>query len=460
MILSVVVCVSSFIILVMLLKREKNSLGIPIAYLFTLLFIHVPGAIAHILGGEGLSDSTFTEIGILQTAIGAACFVVGVILSRGFDFQRRGLKLRQRPAKRRDFAIFCLVAGLGITYTLRLVVNIPSIGAVIEKAGGIWVLGVLLGLRSAIRRRSLRGIAVWLGALSIYPILTLLLGGFLSFGSTPVFIVLAGLVISTRSHWRIGVATPIVIVLFLNLFISYFINRNDIRDAVWGGEKLQSRIEQSSKIFTDFELFDSNNPRHLNALDQRLNQNMFVGMAANRIDQGHVNYLYGRSLMEGFLALVPRVIWPDKPVFAGSAEIITEMTGFAVNDTTSFGVGNVMEFYINFGASSVAVGFLLLGLLFGWLDKEAALAERRGDLGKCIILFMPAAAIIHPNGSIVELIGGGAASYLAALGWCWTWDHWTGRAAFQNHRKSGKVRRRSLRRENLAEPIKPPPTVD
>ena len=53
------------------------------------------------------------------------------------------------------------------------------------------MLGVMLGLRAACQRRDLKRIAIWLGALLVYPVLMLLLGGFLSYGSAAIIIVCA-----------------------------------------------------------------------------------------------------------------------------------------------------------------------------------------------------------------------------------------------------------------------------
>src|SRR5262249_2576562 len=109
------------------------------------------------------------------------------------------------------------------------------------------------------------------------------------------------------------------------------------------------RVGSVIDAVADAQWFDPANEKHLAALDQRLNQNYFAGLAARRISQGQVSYLYGRSIYEGLLALVPRLFWPDKPVFAGSPRIVAEMTGLYLSENTSFGIGQVMEFQINFG---------------------------------------------------------------------------------------------------------------
>ena len=85
-----------------------------------------------------------------------------------------------------------------------------------------------------------------------------------------------------------------------------------------------------------------------------------------------------------------------------------------------------MEFQINFGIPGLIIGFLTLGWLLGTLDRKAAAAEARGDLSQAILCFLPAVALIQPNGSLVELVGGAAAALLGAYVWRWAWRRWAG----------------------------------
>ena len=103
MIFDIVACIASLGILLQVLRSQPPSLGLPLAYLASLLLIHVPGAFAHLVAGDRLEGSEFVEIGIRFTAISAACFVAGVW------FARRLLRapIAPAPANRRAFAIFC-----------------------------------------------------------------------------------------------------------------------------------------------------------------------------------------------------------------------------------------------------------------------------------------------------------------------------------------------------------------
>jgi hypothetical protein len=212
--------------------------------------------------------------------------------------------------------------------------------------------------------------------------------------------------------------------LSLSIFVTYFHHRDEIREQVWGGAPLDARIDSVIDTARDFVWLDPTNRQHLTALDRRLNQNYFVGLAARRIEQGQVEYLNGFSVWEGLQSLVPRAFWPEKPVYAGSPQIVSKMTGLRLTPTTSFGVGNVMEFQINFGIPGVVIGFLVLGWVIGTLDFKAAVAESRGDLGSVVVFFLPCVAMIQPNGSIVEITGGSVAALVAAYGWKWAWNHW------------------------------------
>ena len=417
--ISVFVCTVSFVFLLWKLRRSGVSLGIPAAYLANLLILHVPGVIAYIVDRDNLlHNDAATRTGALFTAIGTVAFVVGVLAA-----QKGSYVPTPTPAARSLFWRYCLIGG-GLLTVVAYLVNIPSIGAVLKSGGPIWMLGAMLALRSANQRRDRAKAMRWLAVLAIYPLLILMLTGYMSYGSVAVIIVLTGVAAIGRSGYRVAVTYAACFAVGISIFLGYFENRNEIRAAVWGGADTNARIAVSLRALSDIKLFNPRNPDHLEAFDQRLNQNYFVGLAARRISNGEVSYLYGNSLWEGVQALVPRALWPDKPVEAGSPKIVSQMTGLTLAEGTSFGVGNVMEFHINFGIPGLIIGFLVLGYAMGRLDRRAAEADIKGDLGGAFLFFLPAIALIQPNGSIVEMMSGTASAVAAAYGWRWGWEHW------------------------------------
>ena len=182
-------------------KRIGFRSGLPIAYLYSLLLIHVPGAFAQVVGRDFLLNSDLVELAMRFTALGSICFVAGVWLARG-STPRVSIR---RDVDRPHFWWFCLVGGWICIYGLSPLYDIPSVSAAVDKGGAIWMLGVLLGLRAASQNRDLKWTGLWLGALMVYPVLMLLLGGFLSYGSAAIILVCSALTISTRSYWRVMV---------------------------------------------------------------------------------------------------------------------------------------------------------------------------------------------------------------------------------------------------------------
>lgn len=418
MILSIVLCLMAYAATLAILRRDGTSLGLPFAYMSLLLLIHVPGAFAHAVANGTMDGDEFTAIGIEYTAIGAIAFAVGVAIAH--------FSVRSKPANaihERKFRLFCIFAGFTVIFATSRLHDIPSLGAVIDRSSVVWVLGVLLSLKEAVRERNYLRLAVWSGLPVVFAFFQLYTTGFLSYGTANTIIAMSVLAISARNVWRVAASVAIIAVVGLNVFVNYFENRDDIRGSIGRPVPIERYIHNR-----ELHIFDIDDPDDLSALDQRLNQNLFVGLSAVRIDLGAAEFLNGRSVIEGLISLIPRAVWPDKPVYGGSPEIITEMTGLPVPPDTSFGVGNVMEFYINFGVPSLIAGFLILGWGLATLDLKAADAARQGQFGRTLMFFLPAVALIQPNGSIVELAGGAAAAIVASYAWRSAWLWLSGRA--------------------------------
>lgn len=423
MISLIVVCLSAFMVLLWLLRKNRISLGLPIAYLYSLLLIHVPGAVANVIGRDFLLHADLIRIAMRFTAVGAVCFVAGVWFSR----PAISSKPNREYVDRTSFCRFCLIGGWIFIYGLTPLYDIPSVAAALDKGASIWMLGVILGLRKAVQGGDRKGIVLWTLAMMAFPVFILLLGGFLSYGSAAIILVCAVLTISTQSYMRVVVGIAVFVFVSLSIFVNYYHHRNEIRRQVWGGAPLEARVGSVLDTARDFEWLDLTNRDHLKALDERLNQNYFVGLADRRIAQGQAKYLEGESIWEGLIALVPRVLWSEKPVYGGSPQIVSKMTGLRFSRNTSVGVGNIMEFQVNFGIPGVAIGLFILGWLIGRLDYRAAVAEERGELISLIFYFLPCVALIQPAGSIVELTGGAAAAVVGAYVWKWLWTTWSGR---------------------------------
>src|SRR5947208_659056 len=94
-----------------MIRTDRLSLGLPLAYMVLLLLIHVPGAIAHLLPAPFLTDDLYTEIGSSLAALGAVCFVAGVWLARASYHPGAAPVAESGFPERRKFWLFCLFGG-------------------------------------------------------------------------------------------------------------------------------------------------------------------------------------------------------------------------------------------------------------------------------------------------------------------------------------------------------------
>ncbi len=453
MVVSLALCLLASVFIYLLVRNGTPSLGLPFAYLFITLIIYVPGAVAH-LCDPGLPYHYATVIGIRLTGIGLVAFAAGVWISR---FKRRGPGISWPPV-RLNFQIFALIVGWIVTFSVRhLLVGIPSFNAVADTGAQIWILPIILAFAICVHRGDILGFIIWGLASVLFPVTMLIFGGFLCHGVETMVICLAVLVVLARSHLVVVTVLSIISVAGMAIFISYFLVRADIRDVAWGEASVQEQIIESTRIVTEFRFLDLEDPDHLDALNQRLNQGFFAGLAAFRLKMGIVDYYRGRTFWEGVLALIPRLIWPEKPVYGGSPAIIQNMSGYYVGEGSSFGVGQVMEFYINYGMASLIAGFVLLGWALGTLDRMAATAYVEGKHRRLMSTFLPAIALIQPNGSVVELVGGAAAAWIAAYGYGMIWSNFIVKK--QNHAEDGLTQwKKATNREQEPAMAKTPST--
>jgi hypothetical protein len=179
---------------------------------------------------------------------------------------------------------------------------------------------------------------------------------------------------------------------------------------VWqNGTGIFERLDRLSKIITDFQLLDLGSPDHQAALDGRLNQNWLVGVGVRRHWGGLGELAYGGTLP--YWALIPRAIWPDKPAVGGSGSIVSDFTGIEFAQGTAVGVGQVLEFYINFGVFGIVIGFFVLGFVLMRLDLGITRALAVGDTQGLLARALPGLCVLQPEGSLLEIV----VSVVAAL---------------------------------------------
>lgn len=419
MLMLLLVWLALMALLVVIVTRKDRSGVLLLAYCVGLAIIHVPGAINHLgegIAGYGLEE---TRTGFRLTLVGIAALLAGALLMRAGLRSPWSLNVfSQAPRKLsyRQFGVVFVAAGLFSFFAIIPIAGfVPGVAAFSNGTVGLLIVGIWMIISDEMGRGNHGRVGLVIGSLMILPFATLLIGGFLGYGVAWLVLIFALLFTDhPRRKWML-LAAPIIGYLGMSLAVAYLAQRDEIRVSVWGEKApLSERTKAVSGVFERFELYDWNNSDHAFFIDIRFNQNYFVGLTVDRLDQREIRHEFGGTVP--LWALIPRAIWSDKPEVGGGLNLVEEATGLRLDEDSSFGAGQPLEFYLNFGWGGVIVGFALLGALLAWLDRRISVALRQRDVAALVVAGMPGVALIQPGGNLMEIFVAVVAAVVAANG--------------------------------------------
>ncbi|MGA2590648.1 MAG: hypothetical protein ABSH32_12085 [Bryobacteraceae bacterium] len=404
--------------LFVLVRRRWNmpGTGLTVAYLLNLSLIHLVGAAIYLLPAFQDHDPRLTEMGFEQSLYGVVAFAVGGLIITPI-LAYKGVLPRAKGTQQADPRLPKAYIACGVLFYLlsaTFLGHLPTATAIVSTGQQLIVVGLALCCWRAWRENSIRSLLGWLAISLVLPFITLITAGALGAGSVAVLTILIFIASFLRSPVKVILAGTLVVYLGLSVFVSYMRDRTDIRATVWGGQSFSDRLDSISKTVTTFEWFDPADFQHLQRIDARLNQNFLVGAAVYQLGQTQA-FARGETLWDALLALIPRAIWPDKPIEAGSGNLVSRYTGIDFASGTSVGVGQVMEFYLNFGTPGVVIGFIIMGVFVTAFDWQAADRLARNDLHGFVLWFLPGIAFLQVGGQLVEITASAAASLVVAL---------------------------------------------
>jgi len=374
------------------------------------------GAAVYLLPAFQDHDPRLTELGFEQSLYGVMAFAVGGLIITPF-LAYKGLLPRAKVTHQPDPRLPKAYMTCGVLFYLlsaTFLGHLPTAMAIVSTGQQLVVVGLALCCWRAWRENSVRRLIAWLAISLVLPFTTLITAGMLGYGAVAVLTILIFVSSLLRSPVKVILAGALVVYLGLSVYVSYMRDRDAIRATVWGEQSFSDRLDRISTTVATFEWFDPANWEHLQRIDGRLNQNFLVGAAVYQLSQTQA-YARGDTLWDALLALIPRAIWPDKPITAGSGNLVSRYTGIDFAAGTSVGVGQVMEFYLNFGTPGVVIGFIIMGVIITALDWQAAERLARSDLRGFVLWFLPGIALLQVNGQLVELTASAGASLVVAL---------------------------------------------
>jgi hypothetical protein len=409
------------VVVAIVVGRSRSAGALTLGYFLSLSLIHIPGVLAFLSRNFVVPGEDETRTGLQLTLLGMAALVAGALAARWWGRKRGATHTAVTPLVFERLGWNVVALG-SITYFVLVPVShvAPSLTSLLSSTATLLIVGFWLRLYAA-RAKPARDTIVTLFALPLLPLATLTAGGFIGFGINWVLSILSFQFVIARKRLLFYLAAPLVVFLGLSLFVSYMGERTGIRDVVWNEQaSLSDRVAREAVIFTEFQFLDLEDRVQSEQLNERLNQNYLVGAGVERHESGLNQLQYGKTVP--WWILIPRSVWVDKPGvggggggIAGGAQLVSQFTGQTFASGTSVGVGQVLEFYMNFGVPGVVIGFLGLGFLLMRLDLGIMRALATGDVRGLMLRVMPGLTLLQPGGNLAEIIVGFVAALVAAF---------------------------------------------
>ena len=193
--------------------------------------------------------------------------------------------------------------------------------------------------------------------------------GFFGNSAMTALYLLAILIMGRRSSLKSWLYLGLCLYLLLIPYGIWMSIRGGIREAMWRGASIEERI-----LGIDFErgrgtlLFNPLDSEDLRLIQTRIDQSHLLA-AAMQHTPARQPHAWGYAMIQDVLvALIPRAIWPDKPLTTGGNTFVGQYTGINFSRGVSVGVNYVFEFYVNFGQAGAVICIAIMGIMCGILD--------------------------------------------------------------------------------------------
>ncbi len=184
-----------------------------------------------------------------------------------------------------------------------------------------------------------------------------------------------------------------ILIIAILSTIPYLLFFDIYRMDVLMGARNQTRVEALQNFGKNLELMLRNAGRvkdvsssSLDGLKNRVNGKIYVDIIVNGTDFGKVDFRKGDTLFLLPQSFIPRMFWPEKPnISIGQLfnhEFQLSESKFTYVPTTQLG-----ELYWNFGMTSVILGMMCIGMVFGYIASLSSVGMAM-TLPKFLILML------------------------------------------------------------------------
>lgn len=243
--------------------------------------------------------------------------------------------------------------------------------------------------------------------LCIVIIVSLTVFGILTVSKTrallPVVSFLIGVAFNPRARGAL-LALSLGLLLAYVLAIAPLCDRSRSDPALRADNTLQERIEVLGRTVSNW----GSTGQRLRKAEPLLRRFSAGAMQAFLITQ-YDNGIPGNSMTNGWEALIPRIVWKDKPDITRFGTQFDELFFGRAHSDSSLAPSYDGELYWNGGWMSLIFGSMLVGLEIGWLTRQWNLMSIRGIENAGIVVFsVPAGlfAVWVENWFVATYVGG------------------------------------------------------
>jgi hypothetical protein len=395
--------------------RDRQA-GLLFTYVVSFASIYLIAPALYLLPWHNAPGAADTAEGLRVSAAALAGLWVGaeVVARLLASRQDEDVDSAREPVDGQLIRVYLVGGAFLYAFVLPTVGTVTLVSSLVSTSAALVVIGFCLKCWNAWVEGSPGRLWAWLLAASIFPLATVVGQGYLGYGLAAAVTVVAFAASFYRPRWKIVTFGVVMAYAALSVYVTYMRDRTEIREAVWGQESLERRMDRVVATFSAPELFNVADAGHLERVEDRLNQDALIGIAVGYIGSGMASHAGGSTFMSALIAPIPRVLWPGKPVVAGSGELVSQYTGLVFAEGTSVGVGHVLEAYINFGMTGVVVVFAILGGTLVMVDWLAYRQLHVGNGPSFVLWYLPGLGLLQVGGSLSEATGFAAASWIMA----------------------------------------------
>ena len=408
------------IVLLVFQRLKVNFSGLTVMFLASMAQVHFIGALAYALPWNYLKGFRATLIGFEQATIAILAFafaniIIGPIIVSRFTSERNIFSNSNLNKNKSVIYTSIIIGFLSLLGLLNFMLFIPTLRAFLFALQAVFIGGLCLLCWEAYLERDRVRLGIVIIFSLLFPLFTVINSGFLSKGVTFTVIVLIFTYRLWVPKWQFLVITIITLYLGFGFYQTYRRERDELREVIWGGYSLSERLDTFKPILTEYEFFNPFNSTHISNIDDRLNLNNLTGLVVENFKQRH-EFEKGNTFKNIIYAVVPRLIWKNKPYYAGSDELVTKYTGVEFGKNTSVGMGYVMELYINYGSLAVLGGFFFLGFLIFLLDYQSGKSLLQSNYGNFLLYFMPGLTFLSVGTNLIETTVSAVATLVIVYG--------------------------------------------